>query len=113
VIKNAPYPWLHGQVIDMLYFPMFEGRFPEWFPGWGGNRFLFFSAIFNVADSAIFMGAISLLLFNKRFFAAEEPQIEEKEEEEIIEQKEVLEEQKEFSDSSHIATETTEESSHD
>ncbi len=69
VIEDAPYPWLHGQVIDMLYFPMFEGRFPEWIPRFGGGRFLFFSAIFNVADSAIFMGAVSLLVFNKRFFA--------------------------------------------
>lgn len=77
VIDNAPTAWLHGQVIDMLYFPMFEGRFPEWVPAWGGGRFLFFSAIFNVADSAIFMGAVSLLIFNKRFFAAEEEENQE------------------------------------
>jgi len=71
VIPGSPTPWLYGQVIDMLYFPMFEGSFPDWMPFFGGDRFLFFSAIFNVADSAIFMGAVSLLLFNRRFFNEE------------------------------------------
>jgi len=74
MLEGSPTPWLHGQVIDMLYFPMFEGRFPEWLPRIGGNRFLFFSAIFNVADSAIFIGAVSLLVFSRRFF----PETEEK-----------------------------------
>ncbi len=71
-LEGSPTAWLHGQVIDMLYFPMFEGRFPEWLPRIGGNRFLFFSAIFNVADSAIFIGAVSLLVFSQRFFPEEE-----------------------------------------
>jgi len=76
MLEGSPTGWLHGQVIDMLYFPMFEGRFPEWLPSIGGNRFLFFSAIFNVADSAIFIGAASLLVFSRRFF----PETEETEE---------------------------------
>jgi len=72
MLEGSPTPWLHGQVIDMLYFPMFDGHFPEWLPRIGGNRFLFFSAIFNVADSAIFIGAMSLLVFSRRFFPNEE-----------------------------------------
>jgi len=71
-------PWLHGQVIDMLYFPLFNGRFPEWVPLIGGNYFSFFSAIFNLADTAIFLGAISIILFHNRMFAeGEAPPTEE------------------------------------
>lgn len=76
VMEHAPTPWLYGQVIDMFYFPMFEGSFPSWMPFFGGDRFLFFSAIFNVADSAIFMGAVSLLLFNRKFFKEEAAAVE-------------------------------------
>ncbi len=76
VIPGSPTPWLYGQVIDMFYFPMFEGSFPNWMPFFGGDRFLFFSAIFNVADSAIFMGAVSLLLFNRKFFKEEAASVE-------------------------------------
>ena len=60
--------FLHGSVVDMLYFPMFEGYFPKWFPVVGGDKFEFFSAIFNVADASISVGVITLLLFQKRFF---------------------------------------------
>ncbi len=65
-------PWLHGQVIDMLYFPLFNGRFPEWLPFVGGNYFSFFSAIFNLADTAIFLGAVSIILFHNRMFEDEQ-----------------------------------------
>lgn len=65
-------PWLHGQVIDMLYFPLFNGRFPEWLPFFGGNYFSFFSAIFNLADTSIFLGAISIIFFHNRMFVEEE-----------------------------------------
>jgi len=66
-------PWFHGMVIDMLYFPMFSGTYPSWFPFVEeGTRFTFFSAIFNIADSAIFLGAVSILLFNRRFFAQQD-----------------------------------------
>lgn len=71
VIKGAATPWLHGQVIDMLYFPLFDGTWPQWVPKVGGRHFLFFSAIFNVADSCIFIGAVSLLLFHKQIFSQE------------------------------------------
>lgn len=54
---------LHGKVVDMLYFPLFSGTFPDWFPFIGGEEFLFFRFIFNVADSAITVGVILLLIF--------------------------------------------------
>jgi signal peptidase II len=60
--------FLHGKVVDMLYFPMFRGTFPEWFPFWGGERFLFFRPVFNIADSAITVGVFSLVLFHRNFF---------------------------------------------
>jgi len=71
-LDNAPYnassPWFHGQVVDMLYFPIFEFYWPSWFPFIGGNYFQFFSAIFNVADASIFIGVCIILIFQKRFF---------------------------------------------
>lgn len=65
---NSPTPWFHGQVIDMLFFPMFEFYWPEWIPWVGGEYFLFFSPVFNVADSSIFAGVVSILIFQKSFF---------------------------------------------
>lgn len=60
--------FLHGKVVDMFYFPMFEGTFPSWFPVWGGEPFLFFRPVFNVADSAITVGILSIILFHRQFF---------------------------------------------
>lgn len=61
--------FLHGQVVDMLYFPLLENKtFPSWVPLWGGERFTFFSAIFNIADASISIGVITLLLFQKKLF---------------------------------------------
>ena len=65
---NAPSPWFYGQVVDMLYFPLFEFTWPGWIPIVGGTNFLFFSAIFNVADASIFIGVCIILIFQKRFF---------------------------------------------
>lgn len=64
--------FLHGSVVDMFYFPLFRGEYPEWFPFIGGNSFLFFRPVFNVADSAITLGVFSLLIFQKKFFPKEE-----------------------------------------
>ena len=61
--------FLHGSVVDMLYFPIVEDKyFPSWFPFVGGDKFTFFSPIFNIADASISTGVITLLLFQKRFF---------------------------------------------
>ena len=60
--------FLHGSVVDMLYFPMVQSTFPSWFPFVGGEEFEFFSPIFNIADASISVGVITLLLFQKRFF---------------------------------------------
>lgn len=65
---DAPTPWFHGQVIDMLFFPLFNFTWPEWVPMIGGQDFLFFSPVFNIADSSIFIGVASILIFQKRFF---------------------------------------------
>lgn len=62
-------PFLYGRVVDMLYFPMFSGYFPEWFPIWGGEHFLFFKPVFNIADTAITLGVINILLFQRSFFS--------------------------------------------
>ncbi len=59
---------LHGNVVDMLYFPVVKSKFPAWFPVWGGQDLEFFRPIFNIADAAISIGVISILLFQKRFF---------------------------------------------
>jgi signal peptidase II len=66
---DAPTPWFHGQVIDMLYFPLFEFVWPEWVPYVGGRYFEFFSPVFNIADSSIFMGVLIILIMQKKFFA--------------------------------------------
>jgi len=61
--------FLHGKVVDMLYFPLVDTVLPDNFPIWGGRRFVFFQFIFNVADSAITCGAAYLLIFQYKFFS--------------------------------------------
>jgi signal peptidase II len=59
-------PLLHGRVVDMFYFPVIKGNYPEWFRG--GSSFVFFRPVFNIADSSISI-AVAVILFNqKRFF---------------------------------------------
>ncbi len=65
---GSPTPWFHGQVIDMLFFPLFEFVWPEWIPYVGGEYFLFFSPVFNIADSSIFIGVATILIMQKKFF---------------------------------------------
>lgn len=60
--------WLHGKVVDMFYFPLFEFNWPTWIPFIGGDHFLFFSPIFNFADAVISCGMIILLLFYRKEF---------------------------------------------
>lgn len=85
---GSPTPWFHGQVIDMLFFPLFDGYYPDWFPIVGGNYFLFFSPVFNIADSSIFIGVVTILIFQKKFFIAEEKLNQPSTEEELKEQSE-------------------------
>jgi signal peptidase II len=67
--SNDPYgTWFHGEVVDMFYFPIWEGNLPSWLPIWGNKHFTFFNAIFNVADVAISTGVGILIVFNKRAF---------------------------------------------
>ena len=60
--------WFHGRVVDMLYFPIAEGHFPSWIPIWGGDEFVFFRPVFNLADAAISLGVILILVFQKNYF---------------------------------------------
>jgi signal peptidase II len=56
-------PFLMGKVVDMFYFPLIETDWPQWVPLVGGDHFIFFSPVFNFADSAISVGVVLLLLF--------------------------------------------------
>ncbi|RNL51438.1 lipoprotein signal peptidase [Pedobacter jejuensis] len=58
----------HGRVVDMFYFPIAEGHFPTWIPIWGGDEFVFFRPVFNLADAAISVGVILILIFQKNYF---------------------------------------------
>lgn len=61
-------PFLQGKVVDMLFFPIIDTTLPEWVPFKGGDHFVFFSPIFNIADSAVTVGTFAMILFHKRIF---------------------------------------------
>lgn len=71
LLDNAPYnastPWFHGQVVDMFYIDIWEGRVADWVPIWGG-KYIALWPIFNIADASIFVGVAIILIFQKRFF---------------------------------------------
>lgn len=71
--------FLHGHVVDMLYFPIINTTMPNWVPFIGGKPFEFFSPIFNIADASISAGVLVLLAFQKKFFQKEETGSEEPE----------------------------------
>lgn len=58
----------HGKVVDMFYLPLLQGIYPAWFPFLGGQDFVFFRPVFNVADAAISIGVILILVYQKRYF---------------------------------------------
>jgi signal peptidase II len=60
--------FLHGKVVDMLYFPIVNTTLPQWIPFWGGDHVIFFRPVFNIADSSITIGVLSLILFQRSFF---------------------------------------------
>ena len=60
--------FLHGRVVDMFYFPIINTHWPDWSPIKPGQSFVFFRPVFNVADSAITCGVISIILFQKKMF---------------------------------------------
>lgn len=81
VAKMVPFgkgytTFLHGKVVDMLYFPIIDSYYPKWFPFIGGDKFDFFAPVFNVADASISVGVIVLLLFQNKFFKKEEHKTE-------------------------------------
>lgn len=56
----------HGKVVDMLYFPIVDAVLPKWIPFKGGQHFIFFEPIFNIADAAISIGVLTFLFFQRR-----------------------------------------------
>jgi signal peptidase II len=60
--------FLHGRVVDMFYFPIINTHWPDWVPVMHGRSFVFFSPVFNIADSAISCGVVSIILFQKSMF---------------------------------------------
>jgi signal peptidase II len=69
--------FLHGKVVDMFYFPVIEGHFPEWFPIWGTEDFIFFRPVFNFADASISVGVAIIILYQKRFFGKKRKEVTE------------------------------------
>lgn len=77
--------FFHGKVVDMLYFPLIETQFPSWFPFWANQPFVFFQPVFNVADAAISIGVIFIMIYQKRYFK-EEPEVESHPQSEMMEE---------------------------
>ena len=61
----------YGRVVDMLYFPLFSFYWPDWMPWIGGERFEFFRPVFNIADSAISVGVVCMILFYHRCLSSD------------------------------------------
>ena len=65
-LGNGYESFLMGRVVDMFYFPLIVTTYPDWFPIYGGEEFIFFSPVFNFADSSISVGVVALLLFFRK-----------------------------------------------
>ncbi len=89
-LGNAPYdapnPWFHGQVIDMFYIDIWEGFIPDWVPIVGGSYTALWP-IFNIADASIFVGVAIILIFQKRFFEAEDKENKDEVQKQVIDEK--------------------------
>ena len=72
LFADKPYGELfYGRVVDMFYFPIWQGTLPSWFPFVGGEPYTFFQYIFNPADSYITIGVVLLFFFSKQAFPKE------------------------------------------
>lgn len=60
--------FLQGRVVDMFYFPVIQTHWPDWSPFRPGESFIFFRPVFNIADSAITCGVLSILIWQKKMF---------------------------------------------
>lgn len=60
-------PFFQGRVVDMFYFPIFRGHYPDWLPFMGGKDFIFFRPVFNLSDSFITIGVFLLLIFYNKW----------------------------------------------
>jgi len=61
-------PFLHGKVVDMFYFPLINSHFPNWIPFMGGDHYIFFRPVFNIADAGISIGIFLILIFSRKEF---------------------------------------------
>lgn len=68
-------PFLHGAVVDMFYFPILHGHFPAWLPIWGGQEYEFFRPVFNLADAAISVGIVMVILLQRKHDSAPRHQL--------------------------------------
>ncbi len=66
--------FFQGKVVDMFYFPVLTGHYPQWFPMWAGEEFIFFRPVFNIADASISIGIIVIIIMQKQFFAHHDSQ---------------------------------------
>lgn len=60
--------FLHGNVVDMFYFPLFSGVYPDWVPRLGGQSFTFFRPVFNISDASISVAVVILLFRQNKYY---------------------------------------------
>ncbi len=68
--------FLQGRVVDMFYLPLIVGHYPTWIPYFGGDDFIFFRPVFNLADSSITVGIVTILIFYRGFFEEKQETVE-------------------------------------
>ena len=95
--------FLHGRVVDMFYFPLISGIYPDWLPFIGGSDFQFFRPVFNIADSSISVGIFSIILFYRKEFSELTAKEDEPAGEEATMEKEpTVTSEKESNETSHL-----------